>query len=183
MTCFLFSLKKITPLIEKCNTLIMGLSTLFMVFFAYELSFLFWKIKFAENLQSIYYSSTSNFFQTIDFVNIISDVALFLVLVFVLLGYYFDIFLRTKNGKVKKLDFSDYLKGKKIPRYAGYGAAIGFILIGYFNDMSTLFSIVAPLFAYLLAYFLPRTFMPVYLKIRFPETFLRESKCKIRKEK
>lgn len=168
-------------LIEVLQTTVMGFGTMFTVIFMFGSACLLYRTEIIENYMGGFQKPFLE--RVLEFFQIFSDLLFILLLVTIFLGYYFDIVRRTKNNKVKKLEFKDYLKGKAIPKYAGIGAAIGWIISAIFIDIEFIMNTFLLFLSFGLAYFLPRTFMPVYLKTRFPETFCERKSVQSKKKR
>ncbi|OEH81104.1 hypothetical protein BCR26_17700 [Enterococcus rivorum] len=155
-----------SPKVEILTTLNMGLGTLFVVFLFFNFFVLFTKVYFEENNYNLTIQEYSQKFTEI------SSILFVLLIIFLFSGYYYDILYRTKKGRLKKITDTDKKNNEKIKTYAGIGALIG-ILLARLISGGLFLPIISLIFSYALSFFLPRTFILAYLKIRFPNTFLR----------
>ncbi|WP_429951516.1 hypothetical protein [Enterococcus sp. AZ101] len=158
--------KNISPKIEIYNTLNMGLGTLWVVLFFFNGYIFMTKVLFAENTYKQW------IFKYEDQFNLISNMLFLLLIITFFSGYFYDIIYRTKQDKLKKMTDTDKTEGNKLRGYASVGALIGLALSKVFISGDLFLSIFLLILSYFFMFFTPRTFIPTYLKIRFPEKYL-----------
>ena len=145
----------------------MGLGTLWTVLFFFNMFLLTTKVFFSENNYITWVNEYKKDF------NSISNNLFFFLFIILFLGYCYDIIYRTNKGQLKKFKESDKINQAKIQKHASIGALLGLLLTRLFVPGELFISIIMIFFSYILMFFVPRTFMFMYLKIRFPNTFLR----------
>lgn len=172
----LLILNRQTPISSKTeiyNTFSLGIGSLWVSLFFFNLFLLMINVFFTENQYNRWFMLYKTKF------NVIST-TLFLFLFFVLfLGYYYDIVHRTKKGKLKELTEQDKKEGEKLKKYASIGALLGIFIMKLFTPGDSFLALVMLLLSYGLMFFVPRVLILSYLKIRFPEKYLLSNRMDI----
>lgn len=155
-----------SPKAEIYNTLSLGIGSIWVVLFFFNLFLLMSNVFFSENKYNKWFIVYKERFATITTI-------LFLFLIVVLfIGYSYDIVHRTKKGKLKKLTEKDKKEGEKLTGYASIGAVLGIVIMKLLTPGESFLAIIMLLLSYLLIFYVPRIFILTYLKIRFPEKYL-----------